>query len=90
MGKRENNIWSLFPEICSFANISKFKLRYFWNMCTRNVCYNLKVYLLNYFVLLTFENIVSLRKDFDRFVDNVRKQVCADPLVAEILYSPFS
>lgn len=48
----------------------------------------ISMYVTNYSASLTFENIVSLKENLGRFANNVRKQVRADPLVAEILYSP--
>lgn len=46
------------------------------------------MFVTSYSASLTFENIVSLKENLGRFANNVRKQVRADPLVSEILYSP--
>lgn len=81
--------------VCKLANgFHSFESSHIWN--TREIYFRystepydtISMFVTNYSASLTFENIVSLKENLGRFANNVRKQVRADPLVAEILYSP--
>lgn len=81
--------------VCKLANgFHSFESSHIWN--TREIRFKysaepydrISMFVTSYSASLTFENIVSLKENLGRFANNVRKQVRADPLVSEILYSP--